>query len=172
MGNVNSNINIQFKTISISIPISNSRQYQVSMFYVHLCQGAHCQMLSTLIVVWLVCTLVQCTMYDIQCTVCKVQRGECTHDALWICLPVANIWASIARTTTASNGQKNMIFKNWLDTRPKMETHDPNVYQTILGGVSRGFWTPFLNRGAQSAIFWHLKTGTFAVKIPIPFAMA
>ena len=55
-----------------------------------------------------------------------------------------------------------MIFKNWLDTRPKMETHDPNVYPTILGGVSRGFWTPFLNRGAQSAIFGHLKTGTFA----------
>ena len=55
-----------------------------------------------------------------------------------------------------------MIFKNWLDTRPKMETHDPNVYPTILGGVSRGFWTPFLNRGAQSAIFWHLKKGNFA----------
>ena len=54
-----------------------------------------------------------------------------------------------------------MIFKNWLDTRPKMETHDPNVYLTILGGVSRGFWTPFLDPGAQSAIFWRLKTGTF-----------
>ena len=38
-----------------------------------------------------------------------------------------------------------------------METHDPNVYPTILGGVSRGFWTPFLDRGAQSAIFWHVK---------------
>ena len=23
---------------------------------------------------------------------------------------------------------KFAIFKNWLDTRPKMETHDPNVY--------------------------------------------
>ena len=55
-----------------------------------------------------------------------------------------------------------MIFKIWLDTRPKMETHDPNVYPTILGGVSRGFWTPFLDRGARSAIFWHVKTGTFA----------
>ena len=43
-----------------------------------------------------------------------------------------------------------------------METHDPTVYPTILGGVSRGFWSPFLDRGAQSAIFWHLKTGTFA----------
>ena len=50
-----------------------------------------------------------------------------------------------------------MIFKNWLDTRPKMETHDPNVYPTILGGVSRGFWTPFLDRGARSAIFWHMQ---------------
>ena len=62
----------------------------------------------------------------------------------------------------APNGSKNMIFKIWLDTRPKMETHDPNVYPTILGGVSRGFRTPFLDRGARSAIFWHLKTGTFA----------
>ena len=56
-----------------------------------------------------------------------------------------------------------MIFKNWLDTRPKMETHDPNVYPTILGGVSRGFWTPFLDRGARSAIFWHMKTP----KVPV-----
>ena len=57
---------------------------------------------------------------------------------------------------------KLAIFKIWLDTRPKMEMHDPNVYPTILGGVSRGFWSPFLYLGAQSAIFWHLKTGTFA----------
>ena len=41
-----------------------------------------------------------------------------------------------------------------------METHDPNVYLTILGGVSRGFLTPFLDLGARSAIFWHLKMGT------------
>ena len=54
-----------------------------------------------------------------------------------------------------------MIFKKWPDTRPKMETHEPNVYPTILGGVSRGFWNPFLYPGARSAIFWHLKTGTF-----------
>ena len=54
------------------------------------------------------------------------------------------------------------IFKIWLDTRPKMEMHDPNVYPTILGGVSRGFWSPFLAVGARSAIFLHLKTGTFA----------
>ena len=57
----------------------------------------------------------------------------------------------------APNGSKNMIFKIWLDTRPKMETHDPNVYPTILGGVSRGFWNPFLYSGAQSAIFWHFE---------------
>ena len=55
-----------------------------------------------------------------------------------------------------------MIVKNWLDTPPKMETHDPTVYPTILGGVSRGFWSPFLDWGAKSAIFWHLKTGIFA----------
>ena len=53
------------------------------------------------------------------------------------------------------------IFKNWLDTRLKMETHEPRVYPTILGGVSRGFWSPFEDLGARSAIFWHLKTGTF-----------
>ena len=58
---------------------------------------------------------------------------------------------------------KLAIFKNWLDTRPKMETHDPNVYPTILGGVSRGFWTPFLDWGAQSVVFWHVKTGTFNI---------
>ena len=45
------------------------------------------------------------------------------------------------------------IFKIWLDTRPKMEMHDPNVYPTILGGVSRGFWSPFLAVGAQIAIY-------------------
>ena len=54
------------------------------------------------------------------------------------------------------------IFKIWLDTRPKMEMHDPNVYPTILGGVSQGFWGLLEALGARSAIFWHLKTGTFA----------
>ena len=43
-----------------------------------------------------------------------------------------------------------------------METNEPNVYPTILGGVSRGFRSPFKDLGARSAIFWHLKTGTFA----------
>ena len=57
------------------------------------------------------------------------------------------------------------IFKIWLDTRPKMEMHDPNVYPTILGGVSRGFWSPFEDLGARSAIFWHSKTGTFVYKL-------
>ena len=33
------------------------------------------------------------------------------------------------------NGSKNIIFKNWFDTRLKMETHEPNVYPSILGGV-------------------------------------
>ena len=35
---------------------------------------------------------------------------------------------------------KFAIFKNWLDTRPKSEAHEPNVYPTILGGVSRGLY--------------------------------
>ena len=50
------------------------------------------------------------------------------------------------------NNKKYGIFQNWLDTHPKMETHDPNVYPTILGGVSRGFWSPFLDLGARSAL--------------------
>ena len=62
---------------------------------------------------------------------------------------------------------KYAIFKNWLGTRPKMETNEPNVYPTILGGVSRGFWSPFLDLGARSAIFWHLKTGTFAKSVQL-----
>ena len=53
------------------------------------------------------------------------------------------------------------IFKIWLDTRPKMEMLDPNVYPTILGGVSRGFWGLLEALGARSAIFWHFRTGTF-----------
>ena len=30
-----------------------------------------------------------------------------------------------------------------------------------MRGVSQGFWSPFLDLGARSAIFWQLKTGTF-----------
>ena len=59
------------------------------------------------------------------------------------------------------------IFKIWLDTRPKMEMHDPNVYPTILGGVSRGFWSPFLAVDARSAIFCQLKTGTFLAQASV-----
>ena len=44
---------------------------------------------------------------------------------------------------------KFAIFKNWLDTRLKMEMHEPNVYPTILGGASRGFWSLFLDLGAH-----------------------
>ena len=32
-----------------------------------------------------------------------------------------------------------------------MEMHEPNVYPIILGGVLRGFWSPFLDLSAQSA---------------------
>ena len=45
-----------------------------------------------------------------------------------------------------------------------METHEPNVYSTILGGVLRGFWSPFFDLGARSTIFCHLEKGPF-VKI-------
>ena len=58
------------------------------------------------------------------------------------------------------NGKKYAIFKNWLDTRLKMEMREPNLYSTILGDVSRGFWSLFLDWGARKANFLHLKTGT------------
>ena len=59
--------------------------------------------------------------------------SECTTLLVWV-----------------QNDGKYAIFQNMLDTRPKMETHEPSVYPTILGGVSRGFWNPFLDQGAQS----------------------
>ena len=82
--------------------------------------------------------------------------------------PINDTWrtilslGSVVMGKEPPEGLKLATFKNWLDTRPKMETHEPNVYPTILGGVSRGFWSPFEDSGARSAIFWHLKTGTFA----------
>ena len=87
----------------------------------------------------------------------KIQRYRPINDRQ------RTIWnfGLIERVKRPQNGSKNMIFKNWLVTRPKMETHEPNVYPTILGGVSRGFWSPFEDLGARSAIFWHLKMGTF-----------
>ena len=72
-------------------------------------------------------------------------------------LPAVFVFWPFKRVKRAPNGSKNMIFKNWLDTRPKMETHDPNVYPTILGGVSRGFWTPFLNCPFSRAKKWHFE---------------
>ena len=51
------------------------------------------------------------------------------------------------------------IFKNWLDTRPKIETHEPNVYSTILGGVLRARFLEFLLRFGRSK--YHFLTGTF-----------
>ena len=81
--------------------------------------------------------------------------------------PINDIWQTISVFGSIIMGKEPLeelkfsIFKNWLDTRPKMETHEPNVYPTILAGVSRGFWSPFLDLSPRSAIFWHLKTGTF-----------
>ena len=48
---------------------------------------------------------------------------------------------------------KFAIFKNWLDTRPKMETHEPRVYPTSWG-VFRGVF------GVRSKI-WALKVPFF-----------
>ena len=45
------------------------------------------------------------------------------------------------------------IFKTWLDTRPKMETNEPNAYPTIWEGVLQGFWSPFEDLDARSVIF-------------------
>ena len=72
-------------------------------------------------------------------------------------LPSIFVFGSIIMVKEPLTELKFAIFKNWLDTRPKMETHEPRVYPTILGGVSRGFWSPFEDLGARSAIFWHLK---------------
>ena len=65
------------------------------------------------------------------------------------------------RVKRLQNASKTLIFKNWLDTCHKKETHEPKLYPTILGGALRGFLTPFLDLGALSAVFWHLKRGTF-----------
>ena len=56
------------------------------------------------------------------------------------------------RVKRLQNASKTLIFRNWLDTCHKKETHEPKLYFTILGGVSRDFWTPFLDLGARSAI--------------------
>ena len=64
---------------------------------------------------------------------------------------------------------KYAIFKNWLGTRPKMETNEPNVYPTILEGVSLGFWSPFEDLGARSAIFLALENGHFCQKYQANF---
>ena len=63
---------------------------------------------------------------------------------------------------TGQKTRKNCHFSKLAYIRPKMKMHEPKVYSTILGGVSRGFWTLLLDWGARSAIFWHLKTGNFA----------
>ena len=49
------------------------------------------------------------------------------------------------RVKRLQNASTTLIFKNWLDTRPEMKTRDPYVYPTILGGVSQGFWSLFLD---------------------------
>ena len=45
-----------------------------------------------------------------------------------------------------------------------METNEPNVYPTILGGVSRGFWSPFEDFG-KSARFQVPKNGTSSAQL-------
>ena len=65
------------------------------------------------------------------------------------------------RVKRLQNASKTLIFKNWLDTCHKKETHEPKLYPTILVGVLQGFWSPILNWGAQNAVFSHIKTGTF-----------
>ena len=62
---------------------------------------------------------------------------------------------------TIYTGYKALCKCRQVFTHPKMKKPEPNVYPTILGGFSRGFWSPFLYWGTQSAICCHLKTGTF-----------
>ena len=67
----------------------------------------------------------------------------------------------LVRTSSQSPQKKFQRYRPINDTWPTIwnfETHDPTVYPTILGGDSRGFWNVFLDLGAQSAIFWHLKS--------------
>ena len=75
--------------------------------------------------------------------------------------PVSSFWP-FKRVKRLQNASKTLIFKNWLDTCHKKETYEPKLYPTILGGVSRGFWSLFLDWGTRRAVFWHLKTGSFA----------
>ena len=46
-----------------------------------------------------------------------------------------------------------------------METHEPNVYPTILEGVSRGFWSPFLDLVLEVPFFSTCKRALLA-KVP------
>ena len=45
-----------------------------------------------------------------------------------------------------------------------METNEPNVYPTILGGVSRGFWSPFEDLGARSANLYNFQMANWKLK--------
>ena len=54
------------------------------------------------------------------------------------------------------------LLKIWLDTRPKMETHEPSVYPTILGGVFARFFVSVLRFGRH---FLALENGNFRQKL-------
>ena len=64
------------------------------------------------------------------------------------------------------NDNKYAFFQNSLINCPKMETHEPNgVFSRIdFWGVSRGFWSPFLDLGARGPIFCHLKRALLSKK--------
>ena len=47
-------------------------------------------------------------------------------------------WPHLEGETDPNDG-KHAIFQKWLDTRPKMQMHEPNVYPTI-------YWPTSLSR--------------------------
>ena len=57
------------------------------------------------------------------------------------------------------NDPKYAIFQNWLKTRPKvLNAQNKHVLHHFGGMLALNFFFSF---GARSAIFWHLKMGTF-----------
>ena len=63
------------------------------------------------------------------------------------------------RVKGLKNGSKYLIFKNWLDTRLKMETHEPNVHH--CEGCLVRFLASVLRFGRSKSHFLSLEKGHF-----------
>ena len=60
------------------------------------------------------------------------------------------------------NNRKNAIFQNWLDTRPKMETHEPMSIPSFWGCFAR-FLESVLRCGRSKYHFLALENGHFCL---------